>query len=57
MPIFTIMFFLFTLFNMGTPLSANFIGEFLSLAGVFQRNPVIAALGATGIFFSACYSI
>jgi len=57
MPIFTAMFLLFTLFNMGTPLSANFAGEFLSLAGAFQRNPIMGALGATGIFFSACYSI
>ena len=57
MPVFTIMFFIFTLFNMGVPLSLNFLGEFLSLSGIFQKNPVIGVLGATGIFFSACYSI
>lgn len=57
MPVFTLMFFLFTLANMSTPLTLNWIGEFLSLAGIFQRNPVIGALGATGIFFSAVYSI
>jgi NADH-ubiquinone oxidoreductase chain 4 len=57
MPLFTIMFFLFTLANMGVPLSANFVGEFLSLMGIFQRSTIIGALGATGIFFSACYSI
>nr|QRH18080.1 NADH dehydrogenase subunit 4 [Clavulina sp.] len=57
MPLFTIMFFLFTLFNMGVPLSLNFLGEFLSLSGIFQKNPIIGILGATGIFFSACYSI
>ena len=57
MPIFTILFFLFTLFNMGVPLSLNFVGEFLSLSGIFQRNPIIGVLGSTGIFFSACYSI
>jgi NADH-ubiquinone oxidoreductase chain 4 len=57
MPVFTIMFFLFTLCNMGVPLSANFAGEFLSLMGIFQRSTIIGALGATGIFFSACYSI
>jgi NADH-ubiquinone oxidoreductase chain 4 len=42
---------------MGVPLSANFAGEFLSLVGIFQRNPVVGVLGSTGIFFSACYSI
>ena len=57
MPMFTLMFFLFTLANMSTPLTLNWIGEFLSLAGIFQRNPIIGTLGATGIFFSAVYSI
>lgn len=57
MPLFTVMFFAFTLFNMGVPLSANFAGEFLALAGAFQNNPIIGSLGATGIFFSAGYSI
>lgn len=57
MPVFTILFFVFTLANTGIPLSLNFLGEALSLTGVFQRNPVIAALGATGIVFSAIYSI
>jgi len=57
MPLFTIMFFVFTLANMAVPLTLNWAGEFLTLAGVFQRNPIIGALGATGIFLSACYSI
>jgi len=57
MPLFTIMFFVFTLANMGVPLTLNWAGEFLSLAGAFQRNMIIGALGATGIFFSAAYSI
>lgn len=57
MPIFTILFFIFTLCNSGIPLSLNFLGEFMSLAGMFQRNPIVAIIGATGIFFSACYSI
>jgi NADH-ubiquinone oxidoreductase chain 4 len=29
----------------------------MSLAGMFQRSPLISALGATGIVFSGCYSI
>ena len=29
----------------------------MALAGMFQRNPIVAIIGATGIFFSACYSI
>ena len=57
MPLFAIIFFIFTVFNAGTPLSLNFIGEFLALAGTFQLSPLVGALGATGILFSAIYSI
>ena len=57
MPIFTILFFIFTLCNTGIPLSLNFLGEQLSLIGIWQQNPLIAILGATGIVLSACYSI
>ena len=57
MPVFTIVFFLFTIFNAAVPLSLNWAGEFLALVGAFQRSPIIGALGATGIVLSACYSI
>ena len=57
MPIFTILFFIFTLCNTGVPLSLNFLGEQLSLIGIWNSNPLIATLGATGIVLSACYSI
>jgi|ERR1700722_255810 len=57
MPVFTTIFFIFTLCNTGIPLSLNFLGEVLSLTGIFQQNPIIAVLGATGIILSACYSI
>lgn len=57
MPVFTILFFLFTIANSGVPLTLNWVGEFLSLNGMWDRNPLIAILGASGILFSACYSI
>jgi NADH-ubiquinone oxidoreductase chain 4 len=57
MPVFTILFFVFTLANTGIPLSLNFLGEQLSLLGMWERNPIVAALGASGIVFSAIYSI
>ena len=57
MPIFTILFFIFTLCNTGIPLSLNFLGEQLSLIGIWKINPIISVLGATGIVLSACYSI
>jgi NADH-ubiquinone oxidoreductase chain 4 len=57
MPVFTILFFIFTLSNTGLPLTLNFLGEQLSLIGIWERSPIIAALGATGIVLSAIYSI
>ncbi len=57
MPVFTILFFIFTFSNTGIPLTLNFLGEQLSLIGIWERSPIIAALGATGIVLSAIYSI
>jgi NADH-ubiquinone oxidoreductase chain 4 len=57
MPVFTILFLCFTLFNAAVPLSLNFLGEFLSLAGIFQRSPLVGILGASTIVLSAIYSI
>ena len=57
MPVFTILFLIFTLCNTGIPLSLNFLGEQLSLIGIWERSPIVAILGASGIVLSACYSI
>jgi len=57
MPVFTILFFIFTLSNTGIPLTLNFLGEQLSLIGIWERSPIIATLGASGIVLSAIYSI
>ena len=56
-PLFSLLFFVFILFNTAIPLSLNYLGEFLSLTGVFLQSPFIAVLGATGIVLSAAYSI
>jgi proton-translocating NADH-quinone oxidoreductase chain M len=57
MPLFSIVFFLFTMANMSFPGTSNFIGELLILVGIFQKNPFIVVLAATGIVLSAVYSI
>ena len=57
MPIFSILFFILCLANSGTPLTLNFVGEFLSLYGTFERLPILGALAASSIVFSAAYSI
>jgi NADH-ubiquinone oxidoreductase chain 4 len=57
MPLFVLLFFVFISANMAVPLSANFVGEFMSLAGAFERNPVLTAFAALSIILSAAYSI
>jgi NADH-ubiquinone oxidoreductase chain 4 len=56
MPIFCIFFFIFTIANCATPLTANFIGELLSFMGSFQINPIITALAGISMILSAGYS-
>lgn len=57
MPVFSAVFFLFILGNMGTPLTVNWVGEFLSLTGSIQRSPLIGLAMSSGIILSAAYSI
>ena len=57
MPIFAILFFILSLGNCGAPLTVNFIGEFMSLYGVFEKLPVLGVLACSSIVFSAAYSI
>ena len=57
MPLFSILFLILSLANCGTPLTLNFVGEFLSLYGAFERLPLAAVLASSSIVFSAAYSI
>jgi NADH-ubiquinone oxidoreductase chain 4 len=57
MPLFSIFFFMLCLGNCGAPLTLNFIGEFMSLYGVFERLPLIGLLASSSIIFSAAYTI
>jgi NADH-ubiquinone oxidoreductase chain 4 len=57
MPILAILFFILTLGNCGTPLTLNFIGEFMSLYSIVERLPVLGVFACTSIVFSAAYSV
>nr|WEX32057.1 NADH dehydrogenase subunit 4 [Lentinula edodes] len=57
MPVFTILFCIFTLANTGIPLSLNWLGEIMSLMGIWNESPLTAVLGASGIVLSAVYSL
>jgi NADH-ubiquinone oxidoreductase chain 4 len=57
MPLFSVLFFILSLGNCGVPLTLNFIGEFMSLYGVFERLPLLGVLASSSIIFSAAYTI
>ena len=57
MPMFSVIFFILCLGNCGVPLTLNFIGEFLSLYGAFEKSPILGALASSSIIFSAAYTI
>lgn len=51
------LFLLFTRANIALPGTANFVGEFLILVGIFVDNPRAAFLGATGRILGGAYSL
>jgi len=57
MPIFCILFCLFTMANIALPLTANFVGELLIFQGVFCNNTLVAFLSATSMICSGSYSL
>ena len=57
MPLFSVILFILCLGNCGVPLTLNFVGEFLSLYGTFERLPLLGALASSSIIFSAAYTI
>ena len=57
MPLFAILFFILCLANCGVPLTLNFVGEFMSLYGVFERSAFFGVFASSSIVFSAAYTI
>jgi NADH-quinone oxidoreductase subunit M len=57
MPVYALIFMLFTMANVGLPGTSGFVGEFLTLAGAFQVNTWVAFGAATGVILSAGYAL
>ena len=57
MPVYALVFMLFTMANVGLPGTSGFVGEFLTLMGMFQVNTWVAAVAATGVILSAAYAL
>ena len=57
MPIFSILLFMLSLGNCGAPLTFNFVGEFMSIYGVFERLTLAGVFASSSIIFSAAFTI
>jgi len=57
MPAYAMIFMLFTMANIGLPGTSGFVGEVLTLMGIFQANTWVAAVAATGVILSAAYAL
>lgn len=57
MPLFSTYFLFFSLANMSFPGTCNFVGELLTLIGVFRYSIAFGFFAASGIILSAAYSI
>ncbi|MEH6720853.1 MAG: NADH-quinone oxidoreductase subunit M [Aurantimonas endophytica] len=57
MPNYAVVMLIFTMANVGLPGTSGFVGEFLTLIGVFQVNSWVAIFAATGVILSAAYAL
>lgn len=57
MPLYAVVFMVFTMANVGLPGTAGFIGEFLTLLGAFKANPWVAFIATSGVILSAAYAL
>lgn len=57
MPKYAVAFMVFTMANVGLPGTSGFVGEFLTLIGVFRVNTWVALIAATGVILSAAYAL
>lgn len=57
MPRYALFFLLFTMASIGLPGTSGFVGEFLSLAGIYEVSTWVALICTTGIILGAGYML
>ena len=57
MPAYALIFLFFTMANVGLPGTSGFVGEFLTLMGIFQVNTWVALFATSGVILSAAYAL
>jgi NADH-quinone oxidoreductase subunit M len=57
MPIYAVIFLLFTMGNVGLPGTSGFVGEIMTLTGVYFSSTWTAVAATTGVILSAVYAL
>lgn len=57
MPLFVVFFAIFTLANIAFPGTSSFIGEFLLLVGILQKNYLVCLFSMLGVLLAAVYAL
>ncbi len=57
MPLYALVFMVFTMANVGLPGTSGFVGEFLTLLGTFKVSVPTAIFATTGVILSAAYAL
>lgn len=57
MPIYAVIFLVFTMANVGLPGTSGFVGEFLTLLGTFKVSIPTATVATLGVILSAAYAL
>ena len=57
MPLYALVFMVFTMANVGLPGTSGFVGEFLTLIGTFKVSIPTAVFATTGVILSAGYAL
>jgi NADH-quinone oxidoreductase subunit M len=57
MPLYALVFMVFTMANVGLPGTSGFVGEFMTLLGTFKVSIPTAFFATFGVILSACYAL
>jgi NADH-quinone oxidoreductase subunit M len=57
MPLYALVFMVFTMANVGLPGTSGFVGEFMTLIGTFKVSIPTASFATTGVILSAAYAL
>nr|AET13230.1 NADH dehydrogenase subunit 4 [Craterolophus convolvulus] len=56
-PLFSLLFLILSLMNMGLPPTGNFIAEFICLLALFKVSPLTTLFAGSGVILSAAYAL